>query len=458
VTYDELAEKVWGRHFVSPENVSQRVKLLRKDLGDDASEPRYIETVRSKGYRLIPSVQLSPTPAPPVARVRRDIAFVAVGAAAALAVALIAGYSLATRSASTSNQAAPRDVLFVPPGTAVAPRAIDDIQGTMSPQAAAIYARALTQLDPGSRQSALRDLDRALEFDKRFANAYALKALIYSSQLVDDGWEVDAEAVELGQRVEENAERALTLDERATHAYLARAAVHWFLWRWSDALRNYEQALRFGPNDVDTLRNFGQFLSWAGEHERAIELMNRAVTLRDTADLRWRLGVVLTQARRFEEARDELLAARDLAPATPWIEHWIGQVEAALGMHQQALATLRTGATSGAEQESPVIVANLLYSYSRIGRTEEVERLAEGLERAPTGRRVSPGTRALSHLALGDADEAYRSLQTVVERIERHEPDRGFVNLMTLKLNYQLNPILDEPRFVALRDRIGRLD
>ena len=54
VTYDELAEKVWGRHFVSPENVSQRVKLLRKDLGDDASEPRYIETVRSKGYRLIP--------------------------------------------------------------------------------------------------------------------------------------------------------------------------------------------------------------------------------------------------------------------------------------------------------------------------------------------------------------------------------------------------------------------
>ena len=27
VTYDELAEKVWGRHFVSPENVAQRIKL-----------------------------------------------------------------------------------------------------------------------------------------------------------------------------------------------------------------------------------------------------------------------------------------------------------------------------------------------------------------------------------------------------------------------------------------------
>jgi TolB-like protein/DNA-binding winged helix-turn-helix (wHTH) protein len=54
VTVDSLAEKVWGRHFVSPENVAQRVMLLRQSLADDASQPRYIETVRNKGYRLIP--------------------------------------------------------------------------------------------------------------------------------------------------------------------------------------------------------------------------------------------------------------------------------------------------------------------------------------------------------------------------------------------------------------------
>jgi len=52
-----LAEKVWGRHFVSPENVAQRVMLLRQSLSDDANKPRYIETVRNKGYRLIPLVE-----------------------------------------------------------------------------------------------------------------------------------------------------------------------------------------------------------------------------------------------------------------------------------------------------------------------------------------------------------------------------------------------------------------
>ena len=54
VNADVLAEKVWGRHFVSPENVAQRVMLLRQSLSDDASKPRYIETVYGMGYRFAP--------------------------------------------------------------------------------------------------------------------------------------------------------------------------------------------------------------------------------------------------------------------------------------------------------------------------------------------------------------------------------------------------------------------
>src|SRR4026208_400151 len=40
VNADVLAEKVWGRHFVSPENVAQRVLLLRQSLSDGANKPR----------------------------------------------------------------------------------------------------------------------------------------------------------------------------------------------------------------------------------------------------------------------------------------------------------------------------------------------------------------------------------------------------------------------------------
>src|SRR5688572_9021830 len=86
VNADVLAEKVWGRHFVSPENVAQRVMLLRQSLADDANRPRYIETVRNKGYRLIPVVERVPAEAPRAAPERR---WLVPATAAALLVVVV---------------------------------------------------------------------------------------------------------------------------------------------------------------------------------------------------------------------------------------------------------------------------------------------------------------------------------------------------------------------------------
>src|SRR5829696_4122300 len=57
VTHDQLARHVWGaRRIVTPENLSQRLMMLRQAIGDPADRPRYIEGVRGLGYRLIPAV------------------------------------------------------------------------------------------------------------------------------------------------------------------------------------------------------------------------------------------------------------------------------------------------------------------------------------------------------------------------------------------------------------------
>jgi TolB-like protein/DNA-binding winged helix-turn-helix (wHTH) protein len=53
VTLDELMERVWPGLVVSPETVTQRVKLLRDALGDDSRAARYIGLVRGRGYRLL---------------------------------------------------------------------------------------------------------------------------------------------------------------------------------------------------------------------------------------------------------------------------------------------------------------------------------------------------------------------------------------------------------------------
>jgi len=53
VSHDEIAELVWPGRVVSPETLTQRVKLLRSALGDDARSPRYVGLVRGEGYRLL---------------------------------------------------------------------------------------------------------------------------------------------------------------------------------------------------------------------------------------------------------------------------------------------------------------------------------------------------------------------------------------------------------------------
>ena len=57
VRYEDLAERVWQGRAVSPETITQRAKMLRDALSDDARAPRYFKPVRGKGYRLIADVE-----------------------------------------------------------------------------------------------------------------------------------------------------------------------------------------------------------------------------------------------------------------------------------------------------------------------------------------------------------------------------------------------------------------
>ncbi len=63
VTVRSLMDIVWSEAVVSPETVSQRVKLLRAALGDDVKSPRYVGGVRNRGYRIVATVTpVAPAP------------------------------------------------------------------------------------------------------------------------------------------------------------------------------------------------------------------------------------------------------------------------------------------------------------------------------------------------------------------------------------------------------------
>ena len=58
VSRDELIEAVWKHPHVSDEALSRCISLLRQALGDDRAQPRYLETIPKRGYRLLAPVEV----------------------------------------------------------------------------------------------------------------------------------------------------------------------------------------------------------------------------------------------------------------------------------------------------------------------------------------------------------------------------------------------------------------
>jgi DNA-binding winged helix-turn-helix (wHTH) protein len=57
VTKDRFMDEVWRGVPVTDEALTQCIKTLRRQLGDDAARPRFIETVPKHGYRFIAEVE-----------------------------------------------------------------------------------------------------------------------------------------------------------------------------------------------------------------------------------------------------------------------------------------------------------------------------------------------------------------------------------------------------------------
>lgn len=57
VTRQELMDTVWGDTVISESALTKAVARLRKALDDDSVAPRYLETVRSLGYRFVATVE-----------------------------------------------------------------------------------------------------------------------------------------------------------------------------------------------------------------------------------------------------------------------------------------------------------------------------------------------------------------------------------------------------------------
>ncbi|BDU18419.1 winged helix-turn-helix domain-containing protein [Lysobacter auxotrophicus] len=216
VGFDELIERVWAPAVVNEETVTQRVRLLRQSLGDDGRNPRYLRSVRGRGYQLCAAPQCvddTDGDTPP----RRGTSRYLMVAGIAIALLAIGAIAWSLQRAGVQHALPPSPLL----------------------QRAAYYA-GIGQRDDNERAIALYRQRLQEAPDDRDAliglsRAFSAQVCLYNG-----------EAAQL-DRAQALAQRVIAADPDHAAAHAALAYSFDCRGRIDDALRGYERALSLDP-------------------------------------------------------------------------------------------------------------------------------------------------------------------------------------------------------------------
>lgn len=150
---------------------------------------------------------------------------------------------------------------------------------------------------------ALRQIERAIELDPKYAHAHAWRACILG-QAWTYGWCADKDAT--GNEVAKELDIGLSLDDRDSFVHRILAALHLAQNNHDKAVYHQQQALGLNPNDDLIIVQQGELLTWLGQPEEGIEWIRKAMRLNPYhPDRFWNhLGRAYFVARRYAEAAE----------------------------------------------------------------------------------------------------------------------------------------------------------
>ncbi len=185
-TLDDLMRQVWPRSVVSPESLSQRIKLLREALGDDSQYPRYIAGVRGRGYRLVVPVEELREPIPQTFSTPRSRAPLALAILISLVTIAAMVWLVKFRDhpvSVNSNLASlpPRSIAVLPFRDMSSGEPASDILALGIPEAVLHQLASLDKLDVIARTSSFAFQNRAIdvrEIGRRLNARYLLEGSV----------------------------------------------------------------------------------------------------------------------------------------------------------------------------------------------------------------------------------------------------------------------------------------
>jgi adenylate cyclase len=433
IQHDDLLEQVWGHKCVSPASLSRIISQLRQKLGDDAVEPRYIQTMHGLGYRLIASVTASnaanaavtgdhllhPRRGPghdrhsiavlPFVNMSGDVEneYFSDGIAEEILSLLtkLPQLKVSSRTSSFFFKGKEADLQMIAAKLEVG----TVLEGSV--RRAGNRVRITAQLIDVASDSTLW----AETYDRELRDVFAIQDDIAQSI-------VDALKVTLSPKERRAIQYVATADVQAYDDYL-RGRKYFYAWNRRDSLRAiamYERAIARDPkyaaawaglSDAYVMRH--RFLDANPEHVvQAMEASERALQMDpDSAEAHASRGLALYVSKRFKQAEREFETAMMLNPNLLEAYFLYGMICSSLGNFRKAAWLYLRAADVSPADYLPLVY--LSQAYSEMGRKEDERktrhRAIELIERALGVNPDDARARymgAANFAAMGDKDKA----------------------------------------------------
>jgi Flp pilus assembly protein TadD len=146
-----------------------------------------------------------------------------------------------------------------------------------------------------------------------------------------------------------------------------------------------------------------------------------------------------------DQAIEQLKKTLELDKSFVMARHYLGQAYERKGMYQEAIAELQK--VRDLYGQSQIASGLLGHAYAVTGLRVEAQKIVGKLKEQSQREYVWPYNMAIIHVALGDKEQAFESLEKACED--------GSEDLIYLNVDPTFDPLRSDPRFTALVRRIG---
>ena len=318
--------------------------------------------------------------------------------------------------------------------------------GTDNSEAYRFYLSGLVELNGPQdvRGRALEHFERAAALDPDFAAAHAEIGWVYWGRANGSS---DPQA--LVPKAKAATERALAIDPDLAKAHVVKAMLSEYEFDWEGAESEYGRALELSPNLGFARNYYAFFLSVMGRHDDALAELEQQRT-RDPINRRLALlhkGIILTQARRFDEALQAYQEARAVEPEREIPYFSLGYAFAGKGLLNEAAEHYKKSISLlGGEGKYSQPLVYLAATYAAMPEKRREARAILTRVEAMSDY-SSPALLAAVYSALDENDRA-------MELLERAYRERDPL-LRFIGTGYEYDKLRADPRFVALTKRAG---